>query len=221
MGPSERLPCHRHTLAARMVLGQGVWCHPGRSNLVSPHPWCCRAHELPSSHLKSGKATSWSGICRRKSGFWHRGFPVTIFLLRSQSPSQASWQLQLKGLASRFLHTGESTRVAPEQLPGKGTCSNVHRLGASPGAQDIQCGEGLQCVKGARSNCADLVVVQGEQADVAQPCEAVIVDAADAVVPQHPAEGREQGHLQHRQAPREKPTLAVLRLCPPQCWAAE
>lgn len=57
----------------------------------------------PSSHLKSGKATSCRGICRRKSGFWHRGLPVTIFLRRSQSPSQASWQLQLKGLARRFL----------------------------------------------------------------------------------------------------------------------
>lgn len=122
-GPLELLPCHRHILAARMVLGQGAQCHPGRSSLVSSHPWCCRAHELPSSHLKSGKATSWSGICRRKSGFWHRGFPVTIFLLRSQSPSQASWQLQLKGLASRFLHTGKSTRAPPEQPPGKGTCS--------------------------------------------------------------------------------------------------
>lgn len=123
MGPPELLPCHWHILATRMVLGQGAQCHPGRSSLVSPHPWRCRARELPSSHLKSGKATSWSGICRRKSGFWQRGFPVTIFLLRSQSPSQASWQLQLKGLASRFLHRGKSTRAAPEQPLGKGTCS--------------------------------------------------------------------------------------------------
>lgn len=29
----------------------------------------CTAHKLPSSHLKSGKATSCRGICRRKSGF--------------------------------------------------------------------------------------------------------------------------------------------------------
>lgn len=123
MGPPELPACQGHILAARMVLGQGAQYHPGRSNLVSPHPRHRRAHKLPSSHLKSGKATSWSGICRRKSGFWHRGFPVTIFLLRNQSPSQASWQLQLKGLASRFLHMGRSTRAAPEQPPGKGTCS--------------------------------------------------------------------------------------------------
>lgn len=104
-----------------MVLGQGAWCWPGRNSPVPPRPRRRRARELPSSHLKSGKATSWSGICRRKSGFWQRGFPVTIFLLRSQSPSQASWQLQLKGLASRFLHTGGNARASPEQPPGQGT----------------------------------------------------------------------------------------------------
>lgn len=53
-------------------------------------PLLPRGPGSPSSHLKSGKATSCRGICRRKSGFWHRGFPVTIFLRRSQSPSQAS-----------------------------------------------------------------------------------------------------------------------------------
>lgn len=135
MGPPELPPCHGHILAARMVLGQGARCHPGRNSLVSPHPWHHGAHELPSSHLKSGKATSWSGICRRKSGFWQRGFPVTIFLLRSQSPSQASWQLQLKGLASRFLHRGESTRAAPEHPPGRGTCrplGQCRQAGGSP-----------------------------------------------------------------------------------------
>lgn len=73
------------------------------SSLVSPILSLMDAHTLPSSHLKSGKATSCRGICRRKSGFWQRGFPVTIFLFRSQSPSQASWQLQLNGLARRFL----------------------------------------------------------------------------------------------------------------------
>lgn len=116
------------------MLGQGARCQPGRSRLVPPHPRRRRARELPSSHLKSGKATSWSGICRRKSGFWHRGFPVTIFLLRSQSPSQASWQLQLKGLASRFLHMGGSARASPEQPLGKRTpCSPPTPLG-QPGS---------------------------------------------------------------------------------------
>lgn len=114
-----------------MVLGQGAQCQPGSSSLVSPQPQHRRARELPSSHLKSGKATSWSGICRRKSGFWHRGFPVTIFLLRSQSPSQASWQLQLKGLASRFLHMGGNTKASLEQPPGKGT----------PGSPPVQPGQ--------------------------------------------------------------------------------
>ena len=116
------------------MLGQGVWCQPRRSSPVPPHPRRCGARELPSSHLKSGKATSWSGICRRKSGFWHRGFPVTIFLLRSQSPSQASWQLQLKGLASRFLHTGGSVSASPEQLPGKGTLCSPPMRWRQPGS---------------------------------------------------------------------------------------
>lgn len=81
--------------ASRVLPAQLLWSAP-----FSP---CWMTRTLPSSHLKSGKATSCRGICRRKSGFWQRGFPVTIFLFRSQSPSQASWQLQLNGLARRFL----------------------------------------------------------------------------------------------------------------------
>jgi hypothetical protein len=41
-----------------------------------------------------------------------------------------------------------------------------------------------------------MVVIKREEPDVAQPCEAVIVDTADAVVPQHPGEEevvREEG----------------------------
>lgn len=55
-------------------------------------------------------------------------------------------------------------------------------------ARVSQGGEGLQSVKGSRSDCGQLVVVQRQQADVVQPCETVIVDAADLVVPQHPEE---------------------------------
>jgi len=136
-GTLEPPACHMALLdipGARMVLRRGARCQPRRSSPVPPRPQRRRARELPSSHLKSGKATSWSGICRRKSGFWHRGFPVTIFLLRSQSPSQASWQLQLKGLASRFLHTGGGMRASPEQLPGKGTRCSPPQHWRQPGA---------------------------------------------------------------------------------------
>ena len=55
------------------------------------------------SQVKSWMATSWMGISLRKKGFWHRGFPLTIRLFLSHLPSQARWQLQLKGLESRFL----------------------------------------------------------------------------------------------------------------------
>lgn len=92
---------------------------PPLRGTTTPHPPTTQgdAHALPSSHLKSGAATSCRGICRKKSGFWHRGFPVTIFLLRSQSPSHASWQLQLKGLARRFLEEagGVTTKTHPRQ----------------------------------------------------------------------------------------------------------
>lgn len=48
-----------------------------------------------------------------------------------------------------------------------------------------QGGEGLQSVEGSGSNGGQLVVVQRQQADVVQPCETVVVDTADLVVPQH------------------------------------
>lgn len=58
---------------------------------------------LPSSHRKSGRATSCSGISFRKAGRWQRGLPVTILRVLSQSPSHASRQSQLKEFASKFL----------------------------------------------------------------------------------------------------------------------
>lgn len=51
-----------------------------------------------------------------------------------------------------------------------------------------QGGESLQSVESSGCDGGQLVVVQRQQADVVQPCEAVIVDAADLVVPQHPEE---------------------------------
>lgn len=64
---------------------------------------CVSWRHLPSSQRKSGRATSCRGISFRKPGRWQRGLPVTIFLLLSQSPSQASRQSQLKELAKRLL----------------------------------------------------------------------------------------------------------------------
>lgn len=55
------------------------------------------------SQVKSWMATSWMGISLRKNGFWHRGFPLTIRRFLNHLPSQARWQLQLKGLDRRFL----------------------------------------------------------------------------------------------------------------------
>lgn len=49
-----------------------------------------------------------------------------------------------------------------------------------------QGGEGLQRVEGSGRDGGQLVVVEGQQAHVVQPREAVVVDAADLVVPQHP-----------------------------------
>jgi len=51
-----------------------------------------------------------------------------------------------------------------------------------------QGGESLQSVEGSGSDCGQLVVVERQQTDVVQPCETVVVDAADLVVPQHPKE---------------------------------
>lgn len=49
-----------------------------------------------------------------------------------------------------------------------------------------QGGEGLQCVEGSRADCGQLVVVQRQQSHVVEPCETVVVDTADFVIPQHP-----------------------------------
>lgn len=61
-------------------------------------------------------------------------------------------------------------------------------------ARVSQSGEGLQCVEGSGSYRGQLVVVQRQQTDVMQPCEAVIVNTADLVVPQHPEEERNEAH---------------------------
>lgn len=66
------------------------------------------------------------------------------------------------------------------------------RRPAHPPSPDLQRGEGLEGVEGPGGDGGDLVVVEREQADVAQAREAVVVDAANAVVPQHPG-GREGG----------------------------
>uniref|UniRef100_A0A8C7YQ23 Uncharacterized protein n=1 Tax=Oryzias sinensis TaxID=183150 RepID=A0A8C7YQ23_9TELE len=91
---------------------------------------------LPSSQRKSGRATSCRGISFRKAGRWQRGLPVTIFLLLSQSPSQASRQSQLKEFAKSLL------------------------------GRFLQSREGLQSVEGSRSDGGQLVVVQRQQTDV-------------------------------------------------------
>lgn len=57
-------------------------------------------------------------------------------------------------------------------------------------ARVSQGGEGLQSVEGSGSDRGQLVVVQRQQTDVVQPCETVVVDTADLVVPQHPEEER-------------------------------
>lgn len=78
-------------------------CSNGKSG--DARIWC-RAQArpfLPSSQVKSWMATSCIGISLRKYGFWHRGLPVTIRFFRNHSPNHAKWQLQLKGLAKRFL----------------------------------------------------------------------------------------------------------------------
>lgn len=59
-------------------------------------------------------------------------------------------------------------------------------------ARVSQGGEGLQSVEGSRSDGGQLVVVQGEQTDVVKPCETVVVDTADLIVPQHPKEERRE-----------------------------
>lgn len=52
--------------------------------------------------------------------------------------------------------------------------------------RDSQRRERVQRVEGAGRHGGDLVVIQREQADRAQPCEAVIAHTAHPVAPQHP-----------------------------------
>lgn len=54
----------------------------------------------------------------------------------------------------------------------------------------LQSGQSLEGVEGSGCDCGQLVVVQRQQTDVVKPCEAVIVDTADLVVPQHPEDKR-------------------------------
>lgn len=91
----------------------------GAASVPAPPPWHlpCLPRGCPApppatspSQVKSWMATSWMGISLRKNGFWHRGFPLTTRLFLSHLPSQARWQLQLKGLDRRFLR-GETGPV--------------------------------------------------------------------------------------------------------------
>lgn len=104
----------------------------------------CRAsrRHLPSSQRKSGRATSCRGISFRKPGRWQRGLPVTIFLLLSQSPSQASRQSQLKELAKRLLGRGEESSsyksirnmgLKVRHVPGSHSVERVCRVSKAPG----------------------------------------------------------------------------------------
>ncbi len=73
-----------------------------------------KEERVPSWQRKSGKATSCRGISLRNAGRWQRGFPVTILRFLSQMLSHARWQLQLNGLANRFLpftHTHTHTHT--------------------------------------------------------------------------------------------------------------
>lgn len=59
-------------------------------------------------------------------------------------------------------------------------------------ARVSQGGESLQSIEGSGSDRGQLVVVQRQQTDVVQPCETVIVDTADLIVPQHPEEDKKE-----------------------------
>ena len=81
-------------------------------------------------------------------------------------------------------------------VDGQGSGAQFGRLVPKPQARlpslaPLQRGEGLEGVEGSRGDGGDLVVIEREETDAAQTREAVIVDAADAVVPQHPG-GRER-----------------------------
>lgn len=91
--PYRALPSSSCLPGDRVESNSGVLASPG------PRP---RPASSPSQ-VKSWMATSWMGISLRKNGFWHRGFPLTTRLFLSHLPSQARWQLQLKGLDRRFL----------------------------------------------------------------------------------------------------------------------
>ena len=78
-------------------------------------------------------ATSWMGISFRKYGVWHRGLPVTMRFLRSHSPSQARWQLQLNGLASRFLGEESSQERELVVRPETHSVQNHPRRGGKKG----------------------------------------------------------------------------------------
>lgn len=81
------------------------------------------------------------------------------------------------GTAGERAWVPDSWCLSPAHLPSK-----LH----------LQRGEGLEGVEGSGGDGGDLVVVEREEADVAQAREAVVVDAADTVVSQHPGVG-EQG----------------------------
>lgn len=51
---------------------------------------------------------------------------------------------------------------------------------------DLQRRERMQRVEGAGCHSGDLVVIQRQQTDRAQPCEAVVSHTAHPVAPQHP-----------------------------------
>lgn len=62
-------------------------------------------------------------------------------------------------------------------------------LGQMKHEHDLQCGERVQGIEGAGCHSGDLVVIEREQADRAQPREAVVAHTAHTVAPQHPEKG--------------------------------
>lgn len=83
---------------------------------------------------------------------------MTMRFRLSQSPSQARWQLQLKGLARRLLQ-GRKHAVG---VTAACVCGNVLRLLRCVSSQ---CGQGVQGVKGSGVDRRDLVVVERQEAD--------------------------------------------------------
>lgn len=72
------------------------------------------------------------------------------------------------------------------------THTHTHSIkhASGDGVRLSQGGKGLKSVKGSRSDGGQLVVIQRQQADIVQPGETVVMDAADLVVSQHPEEKR-------------------------------